>query len=137
MNIMLLKQTKRGNCGQTAVAMLTGKSIKEVERVYGHGHTTFLFEHYKNLPKLGAYVDERGYMEPSKPGFKVPETGFLRLGFLKQSGGNLSTSGKLKKCGHFVAVYKGRIYDPNGMSYPVEALPKSTVITHALEVLLP
>lgn len=53
MNVTFLRQTGMKNCGQTAMAMLIGTSIKEVEALYGHGTTTYQSEHIGHLKSLG------------------------------------------------------------------------------------
>lgn len=136
MNVNPLKQSRRTNCGQTAVAMLTGKSIKEVEAVYGHGHATYATEHMRAVERLGCVPDYRGFkkfkVEP-----KLPEIALVRMEFLKRTRGGYSTSGKTKRSGHLVLWANGYFFDPGGMIYTLDTMPKGMVIDQHLEVLVP
>ena len=135
MNITPLTQTKKMNCGQTAVAMLTGKSIKEVEAIYGHGTITYTHEHVFNLTKMGFLgVDSPGFVQRGTPGFAIPETGLVRIAFLKKSGGHYSTTGKTKRTGHLVVIAHGIVYDPAGRIYPLSALPADRIVDKVLSV---
>jgi hypothetical protein len=134
MNVTLLKQTRNSNCGQVSFAMLTGKTIREAERIYGHGHATCKGEHIKALTRVGFYPDSRGFIGVTRRE-ALPALALVRLGFLKRSGGHLSTSGKLKRTGHLVLWANGQFYDPAGKTY--QELPNGVVVESVLEVLAP
>lgn len=137
MNVNPLTQTRRTNCGQTAVAMLTGKTIKEVERVYGHGHRTYATEHVNAVRKLGCYPDDRGFQRYD-PKVALPEIALVRVCYLKRTrGGKFSSSGKTKRSGHLVLFANGYFFDPSGKLYTPTSLPPGVVLDTVLEVLVP
>lgn len=135
MFIEALRQTRTTNCGQTAVAMLTGKTIAEVEEVYGHGHVTQPHEHIEAVERLGFHPDERGFM-PFEG--KLPELALVRIKYLKQTrGGKYSTSGKTKRRGHLVVWANNQFYDPCRNPYTLNSFPPGFKIDSVLEVLAP
>lgn len=48
-----LKQYHKRNCGQIAVAVITGKSVREIYKIIGHDHGTKTKDLVKALRKLG------------------------------------------------------------------------------------
>ena len=58
-----LKQDKKCNCSQTCMAMLSNKSIREVEEVVGHDGGALVFDFNSICKKLnisaGKWVDRR------------------------------------------------------------------------------
>lgn len=135
MFIEALRQTRRQNCGQTAVAMLAGKTIAEVEAVYGHGHVTKPWEHIKAVEHFGFYADEKGFVPFTG---KLPELALVRIAYLKRTkGGKYSTSGKRKRGGHLIVWANGQFYDPCRDPYTPACLPPGIVIDTVLEVLAP
>jgi hypothetical protein len=102
-----LKQDKRGNCGQTTVAMLVGKEIREVESVYGKDNTSNLKDAKKALEHYGFGYGATVKIDNRKR-WSLPkgELAFIRIKYGKRS------------CGHFMAQDRdGKIYDPNGKVY--------------------
>jgi hypothetical protein len=127
-----LKQTRNSNCGQTCIAIITGKTVAEAEKAVGHGHATYGKDLIAGVEKLGCVA---GPMISHKTiGFKIPHTGFLLIGYQKKSGGRISS--KLKKVGHWVVVVDGVVYNPNGTTYPFTIAP-GTIVNFAIEVLVP
>lgn len=133
MQINFLYQTRRTNCGQTAVAMLTGKSIAEIERVYGHVHSSYSAETARIVNKLGFYGDERGFI-PHQGG-KLPELALVRVVTLKRTRHGYSSSGKTRRNGHLVLWANGKFYDPYWGE--LSELPVGRKIDTVLEVLAP
>lgn len=144
--ILPLKQAPR-QCGQTCLAMLSGKTVQEVLKTEiedaGSGKyvkivgksTTNVFGLQFALQVLGVYVDERGpKLNPTREhvGTKV---GLMRVGWLKQN-----SPTKVKRCGHFVVVAEGKVYEPiDGKIYDYEEYMSTRRCrpTHFIEVLLP
>lgn len=136
MNPTLLRQTRPKNCGQTAVAMLTGKTIQEIEKVYGHKTATYPWQHMEAVKKLGFYPDERGFQKYT--GQELPPLALVRVCYLKRTrGGGFSTSGKTKRSGHLVLWTNNQFYDPNGRIWTLDTIPPGTKIDTVLEVLAP
>lgn len=138
MNITPLKQTRDFNCGQTCVAMLTGKTIAEVEQVYGHGHETYPSEHIKAVTALGCYADERGFVD-YEDGMALPEVALVRIGYRKRNPktGGYSKS-KTKRLGHLVVWANGQFYNPsNAQTIPFDGLSAGVKIDRFLAVLVP
>ena len=48
-----IKQDRNNNCGQVAVAVVTGTAVREVEKIIGHAHDTSTKELRRALRKLG------------------------------------------------------------------------------------
>ncbi|TDQ22760.1 hypothetical protein [Tenacibaculum caenipelagi] len=103
-------------CGQTCLAMITGKSIEEICKELGK-------EYYTNIVNdLQAYLEENGYKTLLSNGSfevkNVPNNSIIRLE-------------KLDESGHFIIKNEiGKIYDPNiGI---VEKYMNDTKITHYL-----
>jgi hypothetical protein len=148
MTIKLLKQTKRMNCAQTAVAMAFGKTIKQVEKAFGQTRLAWF--------RGPQHIDPKGRAHGSKTGLQwtrfvvenmmggvagdltttLPQNGtaLVRVVFHKRSGGVMS-AGKTKKLGHLVAWRDGVFYDPCGFSYTT--LPEGMAIDKVMEVLVP
>lgn len=115
--------------------MLTGLPVKEVERVYGHGHRTFPREHIRGVTGLGFYADERGFRDFDGT---MPELALVHIGYLKKvRGGNFSTTGKTRRSGHLVLWANGQFYDPAGRIYKMDGLRVGAKIVKVLEVLAP
>lgn len=134
--VQLLKQSRRGNCGQTAVAMLSGKSISEIERVYGHGHTTFLIEHIAACKQLGFNPDPNGFV-PYVSGSELPATALIRMAYFRRYRGKKASTGKTKRRGHLVLFSNGIFYDPIGHTYDINTIPQSMMIDCVLRVSSP
>lgn len=111
MNITYIKQDRKRNCGQTVVAMLTGMDVRKVEKLYGGRSGTFIGQQKELLAKLGYKVSEVQAVGPNED-VKLPAVAYVRVGYLKRSGGNLSTTGKVRKNGHAVLFANGKFYDP-------------------------
>ncbi len=133
MEIKHQRQTRGKNCGQTCVAMLTGKPIKEVEKLYGHKTLTFLPEHVKVLSSLGFAVGEFVEIKPNVIPL-LPTVAMIRISNLKRSGGHLSTH-KTKRTGHLILWANGQFYDPAGATFQLGDINTQSVrITHVLAV---
>lgn len=147
MTIKLLKQTKRMNCGQTAVAMAFGKTIQQVEKAFGQTRLAWF--------RGPEYINPKGRAHGSKTNLNwtkfvvewlggvagemkntLPQNGtaLVRIVYHKRSGGVMS-AGKVKKTGHLVVWNNGTFYDPCGRTYTV--LPEGVSIDKAMEVLVP
>lgn len=141
MEIALLKQTKTSNCGQTCIAMVTGKSIAEVERAFGgvcggtrYGGVTFSGQQVSVLKLFGVKCADQYVSVPANRDFAaLPKTALVRLAFLKRSGGRLSKT-KTKRTGHLVVWHEGKVYDPNGYAILPEMVRPDMVIERYLPI---
>lgn len=91
-------QGDKRNCGQIAVAILTNRSLEEVEKVVGHTHSTRTKELAKALGYFGySALNRRKAVKtfPTGKWFGIVHTRFKT----RQRGG------------HWVAVAKGKVYD--------------------------
>lgn len=132
--VKLLKQSKTNNCGQTAVMMFTGRPLNEVNKAFGCSGKSNSANTAMALVALGCVVDSEWKTDGS-----IPTDGFIRIGFLKKSGGHYSTTGKVKNLGHLLMIKNGVIYDPIGRFYTLEQF-KARVgirVTHSLAALAP
>lgn len=84
-------------CGQTCLAMITGKSIQEVCKDMNKYRSTSLF---KDIAK---YLEKQGYKVTKHTGRvefdEVPDNSVIRVTFPN-------------KAGHFIIKHKGKYYDP-------------------------
>lgn len=119
--VKLLAQDKRTNCAQTAVAMLTGKSIREVEAVYGKATTTFPSDHSRALDKLQVTTGAWWFYKDQP----LPEVALVLVAFLQRRGGRFSSSGRVKRRGHMVLLVNGIFYDPSWpFPYTLDSFPE-------------
>ena len=100
-----LQQPERSRvCGQTVVAMITGRSVEEVCQLIGKTGTTKLSDIKKALEhfgvKVGYPVRYNNRLKKNRP--QLPEFCLIRL---------KRTSGR-KASGHLTFYYKGTFYDP-------------------------
>ena len=86
------------NCGQVAVAALTGASLAAVEYTVGHSHGTKASELRNALSQFGWYSDARCYVKPSG-------TPFLGLAKLRRADTKHSGSW------HWIAMDGEWVYD--------------------------
>ena len=92
--IKWLKQIKKKNCGQLAVAMVTGKSIEKVENYFGHDHGTKSKDLAAALKHFGFSCSNRLLVMKERPICAI-----AKLKYPSKSGW------------HWVVVYKDKIYD--------------------------
>jgi hypothetical protein len=71
------RQSAKRNCGQIAVASLTGKTVEEIEAIVGHSHGTKTKELAEALRKLGCLCDERS--RPLRQCATWPEAALLQV----------------------------------------------------------
>ena len=89
-----IKQPNKPICGQVAIAVVIGKSLKEIIKIFGHEHGTKTKELVKVLRKFG-------YSCPNKLK-RLKQKPELAIGKLKH---------KLKKGWHWVVIDRDKIYD--------------------------
>lgn len=59
------------NCGQTCIAMITGKSIREVEKLYGTSGVTYVQRHVHMLTQMGIIPSGTNFKHVSAGWFVV------------------------------------------------------------------
>jgi hypothetical protein len=91
------QQGAKRNCGQIAVAALTGKTVEEIEAVVGHSHGTKTKELAEALRRLGCLCDDRA--RPLSQFVSWPDTALLQV----RGGGRPGW--------HWVAYEKGMVCD--------------------------
>lgn len=141
MEITLLKQDKKMNCGQTAIAMVTGKTIREVEAAFrntgatggGRGGATYSGSQVAVLQSLGVKCGSYVVVAPTRDWSVLPKTALVRFGYLKKSGGHLSKT-KTKQMGHLVVWHDGKFYDPAGRVLNPDEVRQDVVITRFLAI---
>src|ERR1017187_8834320 len=94
------KQYDRGNCGQIAVAVLTGKTVEQIEAIIGHRHGT-------GTKELRYALISQGYTCPERRPVVKEFPGAFAFGII-----HLRENGK-KSGGHWVAVAYGEAWDGN------------------------
>jgi len=104
-----LKQDKGYNCTQTCLAMMSNKSIREVENIVGHDESMdIVMDVINTCEKLNIPVDE-GWVD-IKPNLIYshfyPSNCFV---FVRNRCNRLN--------GHMIVRYNNKFYDPNGMTY--------------------
>ena len=92
-------QNKSTNCGQTCVAMITGKSIDEIEFVLGHPGGTRTADLKKLLATYGFKTGAR--RELWKWGERLPDLCILNMQIIG-----------IKNCTHWAVYHDGYVYDP-------------------------
>ena len=92
------KQYDRGNCGQIAVAVLTGKTVEQIEAIIGHRHGT-------RTKELRNALISQGYTCPERRPVVKEFPGAFAFGII-----HLRENGK-KSGGHWVAVAYGEAWD--------------------------
>ena len=90
-----LKQQKGSkNCGQIALAVITGKSVKSIEKLMGHNQATVTKDLVKVLRKLGYKCPNRLKCLKEKPVLAIAKlTHKLRYGW------------------HWIVIYNDEIFD--------------------------
>lgn len=129
---MVIKKQDRGlNCGQTAVSMLTGIQMDKVYKAFGTKSVTNMQLTVSALRKLGVQCSDFA----AANGEPMPEYALARIAFYKRSGGHQSNT-KFKRLGHLVVVVKGIVVDPNGDVYPLSTLKthRNAGVTHYIKV---
>ena len=89
-----IKQPRKPICGQVAVAVITGKPLKEIFKIIGHKHGTKTRELAKVLRKLGYTCPYRLKILKQKPKLAIAK--------LKH---------KLRRGWHWVVIDGDKIYD--------------------------
>lgn len=93
-----IKQHNHRNCGQIAVAVLTGASLKKIESMFGHHHGSYTRELVAVLRELGFKCPDR-----RKSTRKWPTKDFFGIIHIREQGD--------KRGGHYVAVANGKVWD--------------------------
>lgn len=127
----LLGQNRRNNCSQTCLAMISGRSISEVERLAGSRCAMNNGEKIQALSRLGivnsgVFADYQG---------NLPPFALVRIARRKNSGGHRSE--KTVKVGHLIVWYQNQFYDPanGGQIYGMDRFQNSILkITHFLQI---
>lgn len=100
--IQLILQPKGSRlCGQTCIAMVTGKTITEIVNCLGHGKGTRTKDLVKLLRSFGYGVPDRLRRLSNPPRYAIAKQPKLR-------GNNW----------HWVLIWNGKRYDPAGTTYP-------------------
>lgn len=141
MEITLLKQDKPMNCGQTAIAMVTGKTIREVEAAFAdtgasggsRGGATYGGAQVAVLQSFGVKCGSYVVVAPTRDWSVLPKTALVRFGYLKKSGGHLSKT-KTKSMGHLVVWHDGKFYDPAGAVLTPDEVRHDVVMTRFLAI---
>jgi hypothetical protein len=128
--IRFLAQTRKYNCGQTAVSMITGLDLHTVMKAFGTKSSTYMHQTVTVIRKLGVECKEYEAFKGA-----LPAMALVRIAPYKCSGGRRSMN-KFKNFGHLVVVVNGTVFDPNGSTYPVSILGpgQRCGITHVIEV---
>lgn len=92
------KQGDKRNCGQIAVAVLTGKTVGDIETIIGHCHGT-------RTKELRYALISQGYTCPERRPVVKEFPGAFAFGIIR-----LRANGK-KSGGHWVAVAYGKAWD--------------------------
>lgn len=92
------EQGEYRNCGQIAVAILTDKSVEEVEKLIGHKHGT-------KTKELALALHKYNYRSPTRRARsnKMPDKHWRGIIHTRHNG--------QKRGGHWIAVYDGTVFD--------------------------
>lgn len=92
-------------CGQCCVAMISGKKLEDVIKLFGHSHATRTKELSKALKSLGFECEDRLTKLNNTNGF--PELCIVKV-----------TYDWRKNSGHWMVYEHGMCYCPSGFSAP-------------------
>lgn len=90
------KQYDKRNCGQIAVAVITGKSLRKVYEIIGHDKATSTKDLAKALRKFGYSCPNRLKRLKEKPKLAIAKL-----------------SHKLRSGWHWIVIDRNKIYDGN------------------------
>jgi hypothetical protein len=130
----LLKQSRNTNCGQTAVAMLTRRPVKEINKLFGTCATSNMVMVASALTSLHYVLGSQQVSPEGARAEDLPALAMVRLAFRKRSGGHVS-AGKVKNCGHVVLIANGMVFDPVGRKYPVNEISTGSIIERFIPIL--
>lgn len=99
-------QTRRRNCGQTCLAMVTGVSVEEVERTLGKTGSTRTADLVRWLRKQGWECEDR----LQKVG--LPEQIGIKPLWAIAKVAQRAPDGRLKPNWHWVVLWEGQWFDP-------------------------
>jgi hypothetical protein len=98
-----LAQTRKGNCGQTVVAMITGRPIEEIEEVMGKKGGTRTADLKKALHHYGWKTGKR--LRPCHPYKDKPPLTIVSVRSARMSRPKIKNS-------HWIIKHNHTIYDP-------------------------
>lgn len=148
MNVMLLGQTRHGNCGQTCVAMVTQRPIEDVEAFLDNSSFTTGTEIVTALEHFGIecvepiveYIGAHSLADHPFGGQwwrDIPDRDFtavIRVAPRKMYRGRPAKNGGIGKMGHVMIYNNGMFYNPALGGYMSEVPPAYYVVTHMMEI---
>lgn len=126
MTIRWIEQFDKRNCGQIAVAVLSGKPLAEIEKIVGHDHGTRTKDLSRALSECDLSAPRR-----RKASRQWPSKRWI---------GIAHTRAKDKKTGgHWIVIHRGKVYDGCAMRVMTIEDYKSEIDNHGwkLTALLP